>query len=185
MQNISSTKQNMPASYMTLKLFIDSDDQHLIDLYNGSVSKHNSQMLHNPYPDAGFDIFTPEPSAVAEYNIAPIKINFKVKASAVMTYANGYNYNTGFFMSPRSSLSSTNLRLANSIGIIDSGYRGNLIGKFDCLYSNYQAPAYSRLVQIVAPNMAPIFVQIVSDVSHLGSPTARGEGGFGSTDVEK
>ena len=32
---------------------------------------------------------------------------------------------------PRSSVSKTNLRLANSVGVIDSGYRGEIILKFD------------------------------------------------------
>ena len=32
---------------------------------------------------------------------------------------------------PRSSVSKTNLRLCNSVGVIDSGYRGEIIFKFD------------------------------------------------------
>ena len=34
-------------------------------------------------------------------------------------------------MYPRSSIYKTPLRLANNTGIIDSGYRGNLMGAFD------------------------------------------------------
>ena len=47
--------------------------------------------------------------------------------------SNSKTFNTGYYMYPRSSLSKTKLRLANSVGIIDSGYRGNLIGMFDLI----------------------------------------------------
>jgi dUTP pyrophosphatase len=104
------------------------------------------------------------------------KLNFSIKCSA--TLENGRA--TGYYMYPRSSLSKTPLRLANSVGIIDSGYRGNLIGMFDCL-SSLQVPQYSKLIQICAPGLEPIFVTIVDTVEELGLDTVRGEGGFGST----
>jgi dUTP pyrophosphatase len=94
-------------------------------------------------------------------------------------------------MYPRSSLSKTKLRLANSVGIIDSGYRGNLIGMFDVVnvensYSDeknadYFAKSYDRLVQICGPGLIPILVEIVEDEQELGNETERGSGGFGST----
>ena len=34
--------------------------------------------------------------------------------------------NIGYYLYPRSSISKTPLILANSVGIIDSGYRGNI-----------------------------------------------------------
>ena len=96
-------------------------------------------------------------------------------------------YNTGYYMYPRSSLSKTPLRLANSVGIIDSGYRGPLIGMFDMIYrgtshpnTSYIISKYDRLLQICAPNLCPILVKWTEDVSDLGI-TSRGEGGFGST----
>jgi dUTP pyrophosphatase len=104
-------------------------------------------------------------------------------------------------MYPRSSLSKTKLRLANSVGIIDSGYRGNLIGMFDVVnmddeaqtqsishqkkeeYKDYDfcAKVNDRLVQICAPGLVPIYVEIVNSIDELGSETERGVGGFGST----
>ena len=35
------------------------------------------------------------------------------------------------FLFPRSSVSKKDLRFANSVGVIDSGYRGEIILKFD------------------------------------------------------
>ena len=96
-------------------------------------------------------------------------------------------------MYPRSSLSKTKLRLANSVGIIDAGYRGNLIGMFDITNidelargdknreADYVAKEYDRLVQICAPGLVPIYVEIVHDISELSIETERGDGGFGST----
>jgi dUTP pyrophosphatase len=100
-------------------------------------------------------------------------------------------------MFPRSSLSKTPLRLANSVGIIDSGYRGNLIGAFDVISHSVCEPQictneenrlvacdyvilpFQRLVQICSPGLEPIFVEWVERVD----TTLRGEGGFGSTGV--
>jgi dUTP pyrophosphatase len=96
---------------------------------------------------------------------------------------------TGFYVHPRSSLSKTPLRLANSTGIIDAGYRGHLIGMLDCLFNDpscdakfdYYAEAYTRLLQICGPNLMPIYVKIVNSVEELGPSTSRGDGAFGST----
>jgi dUTPase len=51
-----------------------------------------------------------------------------------MVCDSGKSFSTGYYMYPRSSLSKTKLRLANSVGIIDSGYCGFLIGMFDIFY---------------------------------------------------
>lgn len=90
----------------------------------------------------------------------------------------------GYYMYPRSSLSKTPLRLANSVGIIDSGYRGHLIGMFDSIREKeeeYEVPEYTRLLQVCAPNLMPILVNIVDSEEQLGEKTKRGGGGFGST----
>jgi len=39
-----------------------------------------------------------------------------------------------------------------------------------------------KLVQICAPGLVPIIVEIVNKENELGAPTLRAEGGFGSTD---
>ena len=42
--------------------------------------------------------------------------------------------NKAYYLFPRSSISKTPLRLANSIGLIDGGYRGELVGMVDNIY---------------------------------------------------
>ena len=89
----------------------------------------------------------------------------------------------GYYLYPRSSTGTkTPLRLANSVGIIDSGYRGNIIAAFDnWLDDDYTVLKDSRVVQLCPPDLSyPVVVSLVSEESELGL-TKRGEGGFGST----
>jgi dUTP pyrophosphatase len=91
----------------------------------------------------------------------------------------------GFYLYPRSSISKTNLRLANSVGIIDSGYRGHLLAIFDILQNESVSTTiekHSRLLQICSGDLQPFIVRIVDDVMLLGE-TNRGTGGFGSTGI--
>jgi dUTP pyrophosphatase len=92
--------------------------------------------------------------------------------------------NTAFYIYPRSSISKTPLMLANNTGIIDSGYRGSLIGAFRWLRTNsdnYTVEQNTKLVQICHPSLCPIYVVLVNE-EDLTS-TERGDGGFGSTGV--
>jgi dUTPase len=73
--------------------------------------------------------------------------------------------------------------LANHVGIIDSGYRGNLIGAFRCLLpdKNYIVEQFTRLLQVCHPSLCPIYVVLVEESDLVD--TERGAGGFGSTGV--
>ena len=161
---------------MLLFLFIENNE--LKQKYIDSVTIHNNKMTTD-FPDAGFDLFVPSEMIIDNQN--KLTIDHNVKCSAITLTDTYKGFNTGFYIHPRSSISNTSLRLANSTGIIDSGYRGNLIGKFDCIELPLTVKKYDRLLQIVAPAMSPIIVQIVDSVEELGEITERNEGGFGST----
>ena len=191
---------------MHLKIFVDGTNN-LKTMYYAAVDRHNNNLLNNKHIDAGFDLFLPEHEDSTEidkwgetirffgtgWNTNPVnKVDFKVKCSAQMYCDTGKIFNTGYYMYPRSSLSKTKLRLANSVGIIDSGYRGNLIGMFDVVNiekdvedidADYYAKVNDRLLQICAPGLIPIYVEIVEFVNELGAETERGSGGFGSTGI--
>lgn len=85
-----------------------------------------------------------------------------------------------FELVPRSSLHKYGYMLANNIGIIDSTYRGNIIGalyKFDQTKPDLQLPGkYLQLIPRMSINLNPI------NVDNLEC-TSRNEGGFGSTGV--
>ena len=102
----------------------------------------------------------------------------------------------GFYLYPRSSISKTRMRLANSVGIIDAGYRGDLIAAVDTIglfgsndiwhiWKETLSPIkkYDRYFQVCAPDLSPFLVHIVETEAELGAPTTRGTGGFGSTGV--
>ena len=68
--------------------------------------------------------------------------------------------------------------MSNSIGVIDSGYRGELKVPVDNnTDDDYYIETGERLFQIIHPALEPFEVEIVDSLS----PTERGEGGFGST----
>ena len=79
---------------------------------------------------------------------------------------------------PRSSIAKTPLRLCNSIGLIDGGYRGEIMAAVDNIKGeDYTVEPNQRLFQLVAMNGSPISFEIVNDLSE----SSRGKGGFGST----
>ena len=79
---------------------------------------------------------------------------------------------------PRSSLSKTPLRLANSVGLIDAGYRGEIMAAVDNIKDfAYEVEIGQRLFQIVAMDGSAIHFELGA---HL-SETNRGTDGFGST----
>ena len=176
--------------YMCLKLYIDdaTDASDLKQKYLDAALIHNNKILNqtNQYLDAGFDLFNPSIKVFNASQMTSVnKFDHNVVCSAQMVTDSDKMYNTGYYMHPRSSLSKTKLRLANATGIIDSGYRGHLIGMFDLvnLYENeeYVVNRYDRLLQICAPGLVPIVVEVVNTIEELGSETERGAGGFGST----
>ena len=170
-------------SFVFLKVWVD-DVVDVKKAYADHIFKHNTKVFSEgePFFDSGFDLFFPgEDGHVCGGLPVVNKIDFKVKCSASIFYKDGSEYVTGYMLFPRSSLSKTPLRLANSVGVIDSGYRGNIIGMFDCKCEQFKINYMDRLLQICAPTMCPIYVELVEKESDLGMKSSRGEGGFGST----
>lgn len=172
---------NSSKNYAILKIAVL--DENLVELYNNKIQTHNESFKNNKYHDSGFDLFVPE-DVNFENTVDSRFIDMKVKAE--MVYCDmGANilYPTAFTLHPRSSISKTPLMLANNTGIIDSGYRGNLIGAFRALKLNdgsaYTVNKHTRLIQICHSSLCPLYVVIVNE-NEL-SDTARGSGGFGST----
>jgi hypothetical protein len=172
---------NYYPNFMYLRVFIEQNDHDLKIRYNDHVRNHNSKVFNDPrHIDAGFDLLVPHNLNCAREN-GVNKINHRIKCSASIISQNRGPYNTGYYLHPRSSIIKTPLRLANSTGIVDSGYRGNIIGAFDCNSDNYLVNEFERLIQICAPSLMPIYVELVENEYDLGEETARGGGGFGSS----
>jgi dUTP pyrophosphatase len=183
-----------PTPFAILKICVPDN---LKIKYIEAIKEHNNKMEKNIYPDSGFDLYLSDNFNVSEKYFAhsntflfngenntvnSFKIDFEIKCEMQTFMENGnYSIPSAFFLFPRSSISKTPIRLANSIGLIDSGYRGNIIGAFDYINKNSTLPfelkKYDRIVQIVHPNTYRIFVELVDELTD----SERGAGAFGST----
>jgi dUTP pyrophosphatase len=154
-----------------LQIFIDSSDEDLITFYKHAALKHNEAVKTQTYSDSGFDLYTPTKMDVSDTTL----YNYQIIGSMVDDYLVPY----GYMLYPRSSIYKSKLRLANSVGIIDSGYRGHICAAFD-VKEPTTIEKYVRYVQICSPDLKPFLVDIVTSINTL---TKRGTGGFGSTGV--
>jgi dUTP pyrophosphatase len=84
---------------------------------------------------------------------------------------------------PRSSVGRKGLRLSNTVGVIDSDYRGEII--LSC-YAEKGSPidikAGDRIAQLLILPAPKVFTQSVRSLDEL-TTTTRGTAGFGSTGV--
>lgn len=77
---------------------------------------------------------------------------------------------------PRSSVSKKDLMLCNSVGVLDSGYRGELILRFQNLGKEHYEIG-EKIGQIMIIPYSKIEIEETEELSE----TERGTGGFGST----
>ena len=118
--------------------------------------------------DAGLDLFIIDSLTIPPGETAIIKSNIACENTDEMPY----------LLMPRSSISKTPLRQCNSVGLIDAGYRGEIMAAVDNIKDiPYTVEPGQRLFQLVSMDGAPITFEIVSELSE----TDRGDGGFGST----
>jgi dUTP pyrophosphatase len=148
-----------------MKLLIKTENPVLTTVYN-------NHQHYNP-GDSGLDLFCPETITINPGET--VKINLQIKCEAL---SDDRQRNVSYYLYPRSSIIKTPLRLSNSVGIIDAGYRGDIIAYVDNIKNkSYTISQGDRLFQICAGNLEPIEFQLVNDLSN----TQRGTSGFGST----
>lgn len=126
--------------------------------------------------DTGYDLFADD-----DYYVSPgeVKmIGFGITGAS----------RTGYLLIPRSSICKTPLMMANSVGLIDAGYRGSIMAPVRNIGSSevYKVEKGTRLFQLMPINNGKPFERVVivnklpSHVHERGV-NARGTGGFGST----
>ena len=160
---------------ITLFIYINPDNQPLIQFYKQRVELHNNN-VNSPYPDSGFDLGLPKDLTI----IKPISNKIPLDICCSM-YSK--NIPQPYYLYPRSSIIKTPLRLSNSVGIIDTGYRGTITAVVDNLAvgtSDISLSCLERYFQICHPSLRSFKVKIVNSKDELGI-TERGDGGFGST----
>lgn len=118
---------------------------------------------------AGMDFYLhrPETFIPNETRLVPLGIAVEVPKGHMLIVA------------PRSSTGiKTPLRMTNSIGVIDSDYRGEINAVFENTSNEaYIAHEGDRLVQGILVEVPKVLIQEVEELTE----TKRGVGGFGST----
>ena len=124
---------------------------------------------------SGLDLYCPQDIVVKPGET--VKIDLKIQCEAFNKIGN-----VSYYLYPRSSIVKTPLRLSNSVGIIDAGYRGNIMAFVDNIKTyEYTIETGQRLFQICSGDLSPLTFKVVDSLSD----TSRGTGGFGSTGITR
>ena len=143
-----------------MKLKIKPLNETALELYQNHGHFHDG--------DAGLDLYILEDIHFQPGETKAIKLGISCEPEDGVAY----------YLFPRSSISKTPLRMSNSIGLIDGGYRGEIMAMCDNIKKEpYTVDRGQRLFQLVATDSSPIHYKLVDELQM----TSRGTGGFGST----
>tara|TARA_Y100001970_G_C14146557_1_gene810177 strand:- start:579 stop:1016 length:438 start_codon:yes stop_codon:yes gene_type:complete len=139
-----------------------------IKILNESAREYYENHGHFHSGDAGLDLYALE------------DLEFQPKETKLIKFGISCEPEDGvaYFLIPRSSISKTPLRMSNSIGLIDGGYRGEIMACCDNIKeSNYIVKKGQRLFQLVSSSCSEIEYELKNELKD----STRGSGGFGST----
>jgi len=161
------------------QLSVNNPDREIVELYNSKITKLANTRFTNKHPDSGFDLFVPETVTIEARKIKLIDMKVSCSVTKVSKSATAGGEPSPYYMYARSSVSKRGIMLANSVGIIDSGYRGTLMAAF---FNTTDNPVTigkgDRVVQVCMPGLDYDFTVEVANSLEL---TERGDGGIGST----
>ena len=136
--------------------------------FNAEVKAMYENHGHFHDGDAGLDLFVINEQTISGGESTLIHLEIACETEEGRPY----------LLMPRSSIAKTPLRLSNSIGLIDGGYRGEIMAAVDNIKDEaYTVEPGQRLFQLVATDSSPIHFELVEELEM----TTRGTGGFGST----
>jgi dUTP pyrophosphatase len=165
-----------------VELYIAVPDLAQRERYMAAADKYNNVALE--MRDSGFDVYCD-----TEYylnNGDTVFLKFGIVAACAVKLDSSL-INRAYWLMPRSSISKTPFMCANSQGLIDSGYRGELMGAIKMVTGEglQTITAGTRLFQLVSGSAKPwTKVVVVDSIDELPIPTTeRGVGGFGSTGI--
>ena len=181
---------SMGASRSVCKIYVI--DPALREAYAKRIAEHNKKLEECKHPDSGFDILQPSEVILCNEQALANKLKLGVMAAA---YDIESSKPLAYYLFPRSSISKTPMRMSNSVGIIDSGYRGELMAMVDlemgrgtgaqasagqASAEEFRIQVHDRYFQLCMGDLSPFYVEMVEKLEDLGI-TERGAGGFGST----
>lgn len=158
---------------MKLLIKINHDNEDFLKSKYRQDSTDEANSLRAERGDAGFDLYFPEDLVFEPNKMTMVDLGISCEG-----LSDNDNRNVCYTLECRSSISKTPLRLANSRGIIDAGYRGNLKVAIDNISDEkFSIQRGQRLFQICGRYLETINVDVVDELSN----SIRGNDGFGST----
>ena len=181
--------------------YTENEKMKLVEFYKEKISLHekskyitdsSGRTVRNMFKDSGFDLVVPwvreralGNEGIYVYSPEQKKLcNLRVQIGiykVVDDRVKGKIYiPSPYYLYARSSIYKTDFSLANNVGIIDSGYRGNICAALHNTNHNSQSLVKmgTRMTQICMLDLSQNFhVRLVNKLT----TTDRGEGGFGST----
>lgn len=162
---------------------------------NSNLYIHPSENVKNFYEnhdfsyegDSGLDLYFPEDLVIPARTTKLIDLEVKVELRSIskkitLNTSSNLFENKSMFLMARSSIYKTPLRIANSVGLIDSGYRGNIKVPVDNISEqDYTIKRGDKICQLTSPTLEPFNILITNKLSE----TSRSEKGFGSSDSKK
>lgn len=154
----------------SMNIAIIVNDESIVNFYNDQINKSEESL------ESGFDLVVTEDVLITKENptvLLPLGVNCAP------------NFRSGYYLYPRSSIFKTPLRMANSVGIIDQTYRGEIKAPVDYhshLNNNndsYLVKKGTKLFQLCKPDLTP--VRYFNTSKNNLSNTTRGTNGFGSS----
>lgn len=140
----------------------------MLDIKIKKLNKNVQLPKQSTQGAAGIDFYLPQPVLFEP------KRSKKVPLGVAVEIPEGYV----MLLVPRSSTWKIPLRMPNSVGVIDSDYRGEVCALLQNISNvTWEALACERLVQGVIVPVPSVQIQEVDELSE----TSRGVGGFGST----
>jgi len=168
------------------KILVDTILNKLFDIFNSAVKKYHSYSIELPMTVATINgakvpTYAHETDAAADLyametiTLAPHSLGNKIRTGVKIQLPECWQA----IILPRSSIGAkTPLRLSNSVGLIDSGYRGELGVLYDNIGDEeYTINAGDRIAQLL---VMPSY-RFQAKVVDILADSDRGEGGFGSS----
>ena len=155
-----------------MKLLLKPLNEEVKSMYHDSATAE-ANTIREERGDAGLDLFCPGALEVLPGQTKCVDLKIQCEG-----LSDNDGRNVCYYLYPRSSISKTPFRLANSVGIIDAGYRGNLMAMVDNISKEVQhIQKGQRLFQICGRYLETIHLELVEELSE----SDRGNDGFGST----
>ncbi len=168
------------------KLLVDTIMNKMFSIFDAAAEKYHSYAIELPIQleegaqvptyahdsDAAADMYAMEDTTISAHSIGtPVKTGVHIQLPEGWVA----------FVLPRSSIGAkTPLRLSNSVGVIDSGYRGEVRALYDNISDEpYQIHKGDRIAQMLVMPSYRFKANVVDSLED----SDRGEAGFGSTGV--